>query len=59
MLSESFSTGFQTNLGVPGTLVGRGDYLFMDKLNHASLVDGARLGFGEVRRYPHGDLDAL
>ena len=54
-----FSTGFQTNLGVLGTLVGRGDYLFMDRLNHASLVDGARLSFGETRRYPHGDFETL
>lgn len=54
-----FSTGFQTNLGVIATLVGRGDFLFMDRLNHASLVDGARLGFGEVRRFPHADYDNL
>ena len=54
-----FSTGFQTNLGVLATLVGRGDVLFMDRLNHASLVDGARLTFGETRRYPHGDLETL
>ena len=54
-----FSTGYQTNLGVLATLVGRDDYLFMDKLNHASLLDGARLSLGRTRRYPHGDLDAL
>jgi 8-amino-7-oxononanoate synthase len=54
-----FSTGYQTNLGVLGTLIGRGDYLFMDRLNHASLVDGARLGFGETRRYPHTDFESL
>ncbi|HEX6642929.1 MAG TPA: aminotransferase class I/II-fold pyridoxal phosphate-dependent enzyme [Thermoanaerobaculia bacterium] len=54
-----FSTGFQTNLGVLATLVGRDDYLFMDRLNHASLVDGARLSFGETRRYPHGDFETL
>jgi len=54
-----FSTGFQTNLGVLGTLVGRGDHLFMDKLNHASLVDGARLAYGQTHRYPHGQLDNL
>lgn len=54
-----FSTGFQTNLGVLGTLVGRGDHLFMDKLNHASLVDGARLSYGQTHRYAHEDLDAL
>ena len=54
-----FSTGFQTNLGVLSTLVGRGDYLFMDRLDHASLVDGARLSFGETQRYGHGDFDTL
>ncbi|HEX7088986.1 MAG TPA: aminotransferase class I/II-fold pyridoxal phosphate-dependent enzyme [Longimicrobiales bacterium] len=54
-----FSTGYQTNLGVIATLVGRDDYLFQDKLNHASIVDGARLSYGTVHRYPHGDLDAL
>jgi len=54
-----FSTGYQTNLGVIATLVGRDDYLFQDKLNHASIVDGARLSYGTVMRYPHGDLDVL
>ena len=54
-----FSTGYQTNLGVIATLVGRDDYLFLDKLNHASIVDGARLSYGTVLRYPHGDMEAL
>jgi 8-amino-7-oxononanoate synthase len=54
-----FSTGFQTNLGVLATLVGRDDHLFSDKLNHASIVDGARLAFGTVHRYPHGDIRSL
>ncbi len=54
-----FSTGYQTNLGVIATLVGRDDFLFQDKLNHASIVDGGRLSYGTVHRYPHGDLDAL
>jgi len=54
-----FSTGYQTNLGVIATLVGRDDYLFLDKLNHASIVDGGRLSYGTVYRYPHGDLDTL
>jgi len=55
----AFSTGYQTNLGVVSTLIGRGDYLFMDKLNHASLVDSARLSYGTVCRYPHNDMKAL
>ncbi len=54
-----FSTGYQTNLGAVSTLIGRGDYLFMDKLNHASLVDSARLSYGTVCRYPHNDMQAL
>ena len=54
-----FSTGFQTNLGVLATLVGRDDHLFSDKLNHASIVDGARLAFGTVHRYPPGDVRSL
>lgn len=54
-----FSTGFQTNLGTISALIGRNDVLFMDKLNHASIVDGARLSTGTVLRYPHGDLETL
>ena len=54
-----FSTGYQANLGVLATLVGRDEHLFSDKLNHASIVDGSRLSFGIVHRYPHNDLRAL
>ncbi|CAN5673787.1 pyridoxal phosphate-dependent aminotransferase family protein [soil metagenome] len=54
-----FSTGFQANLGVISSLVGRDDHIFSDKLNHASIVDGARLSFGTVHRFPHGNLRAL
>ncbi|MCS6926921.1 MAG: aminotransferase class I/II-fold pyridoxal phosphate-dependent enzyme [Candidatus Binatia bacterium] len=54
-----FSTGYQTNLGAVATLVGKGDHLFLDKLNHASVIDGARLAYGRVHRYPHGDLGTL
>jgi 8-amino-7-oxononanoate synthase len=54
-----FTTGYQAGLGALATLIGRGEHLFMDKFNHASLVDGARLGFGEVHRYRHGDFAAL
>ncbi|MBI4513803.1 MAG: aminotransferase class I/II-fold pyridoxal phosphate-dependent enzyme [Gemmatimonadetes bacterium] len=54
-----FSTGYQTNLGVIATLVGRNDRVFLDKLDHASIVDGARLSFGEVHRFNHGDLGGL
>jgi len=54
-----FSTGFQTNLGVIGTLVGRNDRIYLDKLDHASIVDGSRLAYGEVVRFKHGDLEGL
>lgn len=54
-----FSTGYQTNVGVIATLLQRGDHLYLDRLNHASLVDGGRLGFGSVHRFPHADLAML
>lgn len=54
-----FSTGYQTNLGVIGTLVGRNDKVYLDKLDHASIVDGSRLSYGEVARFKHGDLEGL
>jgi 8-amino-7-oxononanoate synthase len=54
-----FSTGFQTNLGVISALVGRDDSVFVDKLDHASVVDGCRLAAGETVRFRHGDLDDL
>lgn len=54
-----FSTGFQTNLGTISSLVGRDDVVITDKLDHASIVDGCRLSFGETRRYRHNDLDDL
>ncbi len=54
-----FSTGYQTNLGVISTIVGKGDYVIMDKLNHASLVDGALLSFGDIVRYKHNDISDL
>lgn len=51
-----FSTGFQTNLGVISTLVGKNDVVYTDKLNHASIIDGCRLSFGKVRKFKHNDL---
>lgn len=54
-----FSTGYQTNLGIIATLAGRGSVVVQDKLNHASLVDGALLAGGEMVRYSHADLNAL
>ncbi|HUG40281.1 MAG TPA: pyridoxal phosphate-dependent aminotransferase family protein [Longimicrobiales bacterium] len=54
-----FSTGFQSNLGVIATLVGRNDHVFSDKLNHASIVDAIRLSSGTVHRYGHNDMAGL
>lgn len=54
-----FSTGYMANIGVMPALVGRGDAIFADKVNHASLVDGALLSRAEFIRYPHCDVAAL
>lgn len=54
-----FSTGYQANLGLISGLVGRGDIVFLDKLDHASIVDGAKMSFGETERFNHGDLEQL
>lgn len=55
----SFSTGYMGNLAVITALVGRGDAIFADRLNHASLNDAALLSRAEFCRYPHGDVDTL
>lgn len=54
-----FSSGYMANLGAITALVGKGDIVFSDALNHASIVDACRLCGAEVVVYPHGDLDAL
>ncbi|MGB3713770.1 MAG: pyridoxal phosphate-dependent aminotransferase family protein [Candidatus Promineifilaceae bacterium] len=54
-----FSTGMQVNLGAISALVGPNDYVIIDKDNHASIVDGCRLGQGKMRRFRHNDLDHL
>ena len=54
-----FSTGYQANLGVISGLVGRGELAFLDKLDHASIVDGAKMSYGETVRFNHGDLGNL
>ena len=48
-----FSTGFQTNLGAISTLVGKDDYIIIDRLDHASIIEGCRLSFGQTRKYRH------
>ena len=54
-----FYAGFPANVGIVPALVGRGDAVFSDALNHACLIDGARLSRAEVAVYPHGDAEAL
>ncbi|MBP8997354.1 MAG: aminotransferase class I/II-fold pyridoxal phosphate-dependent enzyme [Anaerolineaceae bacterium] len=54
-----FSTGMQTNLGTISALIGRDDVVVMDKEDHASIVDGARLGYGKIERFRHNDMDHL
>lgn len=54
-----FSTGMQTNLGTISALIGRKDVVILDKDDHASIVDGARLGWGRIERFRHNDLGDL
>lgn len=54
-----FNTGFQCNLGVISALVGQGDVIFSDKLNHASIIDGMRLSGATFYRYKHLDYNNL
>ncbi|MFC1748201.1 8-amino-7-oxononanoate synthase [Pseudomonadota bacterium] len=54
-----FSTGYMANTGVIAAMVGRGDYLFQDRLNHASLLDGGLLSQARLQRFAHADTEAL
>ncbi len=54
-----FSTGYGANLGLISGLIGRGDVVMVDKLDHASILDGAKLSYGETARFNHGNLDHL
>src|SRR5262249_16691030 len=51
----TFATGFQVNLGAISCLVGKGDTVYLDKQDHACIIDGARLSFGDVRKFRHND----
>ncbi len=55
----TFSTGFQSNLGIISALVGRGDYVICDRENHASIYDGCKLSYGKMLRYRHSDMENL
>lgn len=54
-----YSTGFQVNLGVASTIVGKDEFILADKANHASLVEGCRLSLGKTLRFGHNDMAAL
>jgi 8-amino-7-oxononanoate synthase len=55
----TYSSGYATNLSVISTLMGRGDYVFSDRLNHASIVDGCLMSGAEFRRFRHNDMAHL
>lgn len=55
----TFSTGFQSNLGIISSIAGRNDYIIMDRENHASLYDACRLSFGKMLRFRHSDMTDL
>ncbi len=54
-----YSTGFQVNLGVVSVLAGRRDYIILDELDHASIIEGSRLSFSRVLKYDHNNMLAL
>ncbi len=55
----TFPSGFQSNLGIISSIVGRDDYVVMDRENHASLYDACRLSYGKMVRYRHNDMEDL
>jgi len=55
----AFSTGFQTNQGIISTIVGRGDAVITDNMDHASIIDACRLSYGNVCRFKHNDMEDL
>ncbi len=55
----TFSTGFQSNLGIISAVAGRNDVIVSDKENHASIYDACRLSFAKLLRYEHNDMEDL
>ncbi len=55
----TFPTGFQTNLGIISSIVGRNDYVICDRENHASIYDGCKLSYGTMLRYHHNNMTEL
>jgi 8-amino-7-oxononanoate synthase len=54
-----FSTGYQVNVGTISSLVGRRDYVITDKEDHASIIDGCKMAYGQMKRFVHNDMDSL
>ena len=54
-----FNSGYHANVGINSSIAGKGDVIFSDKLNHASIIDGMRLSEGKFFRYPHNNMEAL
>lgn len=54
-----FNSGYHANVGINSSIAGKGDVIFSDKLNHASIIDGMRLSESKFYRYPHNNMDAL
>ncbi len=54
-----FNSGYHANVGISSALNQKGDVIFSDKLNHASIIDGMRLSEGKFFRFPHNDMEAL
>ena len=54
-----FSTGYQTNVGTISALVGKGDFVITDRLDHASILDGCRQSFGKTLKFRHDDMADL
>ncbi len=55
----TFSTGYQTNLGIISTIAGKGDHIVIDRMNHASIIDACRLSFATVHKFRHNDAADL
>ncbi len=55
----TFSTGYQTNLGIISALAGKDDVVVIDKLDHASIIDACRLSFAEIKKFKHNDMSSL
>ncbi len=55
----TFSTGYQTNLGIISSIAGKDDVVVIDKLDHASIIDACRLSFAEVKKFKHNDMASL